>query len=151
MHVLFAEGYRRSRLHGATDDPAGLEAHLESRGPEWAAGITGLSADEIVAFARLYGQTKRAYLRIGYGFSRQRNGAANLFAVTSLPAVTGAWQYEGGGALQSNHGLVRLDRRLIDGADVIDHSTRILDQSRIGPILCGDKYDLGDGPPVTRY
>ena len=26
--------------------------------------------------------------------------------------MTGAWQYEGGGALQSNHGLVRLDNRL---------------------------------------
>jgi len=63
--------------------------------------------------------------------------------------VTGAWQYEGGGALQSNHGLVRVDRRLIEGADLIDHSTRILDQSRIGPILCGDKRDIGDGPPVT--
>jgi anaerobic selenocysteine-containing dehydrogenase len=150
IHVLFKEGYAdRAYLARYTDDPADLEAHLESRGPEWAAAITGLSAAEIVAFARLYGQTKRAYLRIGYGFSRQRNGAANLFAVTCLPAVTGAWQYEGGGALQSNHGLVRLDRRLIEGVDVIDHSTRILDQSRIGPILCGDKRDLGDGPPVA--
>jgi hypothetical protein len=25
----------------------------------------------------------------------------------------------------------------------------MLDQSRIGPVLCGDKHDLGDGPPVT--
>jgi anaerobic selenocysteine-containing dehydrogenase len=150
MHVLFKEGYAdRTYLARYSDDPAGLEAHLDSRGPEWAAAITGLSADEITAFARLYGQTKRAYIRIGYGFSRSRNGAANLFAVTCLPVVTGAWQYEGGGALQSNHGLLRLDRRLIEGADVIDHSTRILDQSRIGPILTGDKYDLRDGPPVT--
>jgi anaerobic selenocysteine-containing dehydrogenase len=150
MHVLFKEGYAdRAYLARYADDPAGLEAHLESRGPAWAAGITGLSEAEIVAFARLYGRTKRSYLRIGYGFSRQRNGAVNLFAVTCLPIVTGAWQHEGGGALQSNHGLVRLDRRLIEGADLIDHSTRILDQSRIGPILCGDKYDLGDGPPVT--
>ena len=157
---------RRARLRGAAravqgryadraylaryaDDPAGLEAHVESRGPAWASAITGLSEDEIVAFARLYGQTKRAYIRLGYGFSRQRNGAMNLFAVTCLPVVTGAWQHEGGGALQSNHGLVRLDRRLIEGMDVIDHTTRILDQSRIGPILCGDTYDLGDGPPVT--
>jgi anaerobic selenocysteine-containing dehydrogenase len=31
----------------------------------------------------------------------------------------------------------------------MDPSTRILDQSRIGPILTGDKRDLGDGPPVT--
>jgi len=149
MHVLFKEGYAdRAYLARYTDDPAGLEAHLESRGPEWASGITGLPVDEITAFARLYGSTKRSYIRLGYGFSRQRNGAVNLFAVVCLPAVTGAWQYEGGGALQSNHGLVRLDRRLIEGSDVIDHSTRILDQSRIGPILTGDKTDLGDGPPV---
>jgi anaerobic selenocysteine-containing dehydrogenase len=150
MHLLFKEGYAdRAYLARYTDDPAGLEAHLESRGPEWASAITGLSADEIAAFARLYGSTKRAYIRVGYGFSRQRNGAVNLFAVVCLPAVTGAWQYEGGGALQSNHGLVRLDRRLIEGLDVVDHSTRVLDQSRIGPILAGDKRDLGDGPPVT--
>jgi anaerobic selenocysteine-containing dehydrogenase len=150
MHVLFKEGYAdRAYLADYADDPKGFEAHLESRGPAWAAAITGLSEDEIVAFARLYGQTKRAYLRIGYGFSRQRNGAVNLFAVTCLPVVTGAWQYEGGGALQSNHGLFLLNRRLIEGTDIIDHSTRIFDQCRIGAILTGDKYDLGDGPPVT--
>ena len=150
MHVLFKEGYAdRAYLARYSDDPAGLEAHLASRGPEWAAAITGLSAEAITEFARLYGQTRRAYIRIGYGFSRSRNGAVNLFAVTCLPIITGAWQYEGGGALQSNHGLLRLDRRLIEGTDMIDHSTRILDQSRIGPILCGDQYDLRDGPPVT--
>jgi anaerobic selenocysteine-containing dehydrogenase len=150
MHVLFKEGYAdRAYLARYTDDPEGLEAHLETRGPAWASAITGLSEDEIVGFARLYGQTKRAYIRVGYGFSRSRNGAANLFAVTCLPAVTGAWQYEGGGALQSNHGLVRLDRSLIEGLDIIDFKTRVLDQSRIGPILTGDKRDLGDGPPVT--
>jgi anaerobic selenocysteine-containing dehydrogenase len=147
--VLFKEGYAdRAYLARYTDDASGLEAHLQDRGPEWASGITGLTVDQITEFARLYGSTKRSYIRLGYGFSRQRNGAVNLFAVTCLPAVTGAWQYEGGGALQSNHGLVPLDRRLIEGSDVIDYSTRILDQSRIGPILTGDKTDLGDGPPV---
>ena len=150
MHVLFEEGYAdRAYLARHTDDPEGLEAHLETRTPAWASTITGLSEAEIIAFARLYGQTKRAYLRIGYGFSRSRNGATQLFAVVCLPAVTGAWQYEGGGALQSNHGLVRIDKRLIEGTDLIDRSTRILDQSRIGPILTGDTRDLGDGPPVT--
>ena len=149
MHVLFKEGYAdRAYLARYSDDPAGLEAHLESRGPGWASAITGLSEDAIIEFARLYGRTKRAYIRLGYGFSRQRNGAVNLFAVTCLPIVTGAYQYEGGGALQSNHGLVRLDRRLIEGLDVIDHSTRILDQCRIGAILTGNESDLRGGPPV---
>ena len=150
MHVLFAEGYAdRDYLAHHTDDPAGLEAHLATRDPAWAARITGLAEQEVVEFARLYGRSRRSFIRLGYGFSRSRNGAAQVFAVTCLPAVTGAWQYEGGGALLSNHDLVRIDRTLIEGLDVLDHSTRILDQSRIGPILAGDRRDLGDGPPVT--
>ena len=51
--------------------------------------------------------------------------------------------------MQSNHGLLALDRSLIEGLDVLDRSTRSLDQSRIGPILTNDRRDLGDGPPVT--
>jgi anaerobic selenocysteine-containing dehydrogenase len=150
MHVLFKEGYAdRDYMARYADDPDGLEAHLAARDPAWAAAITGLSEDAIVDFARLYGGAKRSYIRVGYGFSRSRNGAAQLFAVTCLPTVTGAWQYEGGGALQSNHGLVPLDHTLIEGLDVLDPSTRILDQSRIGPVLTGDRRDLCDGPPVT--
>src|SRR5712671_6057821 len=150
MHVLFREGYAdRAYLARYTDDPNGLEAHLATRDPAWAARITGLSEDEIIEFARLYGRTRRSYIRVGYGFSRSRNGAAQLFAVTCLPAVTGAWAHEGGGALYSNHGLVTLDRSLIEGLDLFDPTTRILDQSRIGPVLTGDPRDIGDGPPVT--
>jgi anaerobic selenocysteine-containing dehydrogenase len=150
MHVLFAEGYAdRDYMARYTDDPEGLEAHLATRGPAWAAGITGLPQDAILVFARLYGRTKRSYIRVGYGFSRSRNGAAQLFAVSCLPAVTGAWAYEGGGALYSNLGLVALDLTLIEGLDQFDPTTRILDQSRIGPVLTGDRRDIGDGPPVT--
>ncbi|MGH7058924.1 MAG: molybdopterin-dependent oxidoreductase [Stellaceae bacterium] len=150
MHVLFEEGYAdRAYMARCTDDPAGLEAHLATRDPTWAAAITGLSQQAIVDFARLYGRARKSYIRVGYGFSRSRNGSAQLFAVTCLPAVTGAWQYEGGGALYSNHGLMPLDRTLAEGLDVLDPSIRILDQSRIGPVLTGDPRDLGGGPPVT--
>jgi anaerobic selenocysteine-containing dehydrogenase len=150
MHVLFKEGYAdRAYLARYTDDPEGLEAHLATRTPEWASHITGLPEEMILQFARLYGSTKRSFIRLGYGFSRSRNGAMQVFAVACLPSVTGAWQYEGGGALYSQHHLASLDRTLIEGRDVLDPATRILDQSRIGPILCGDKRDLGDGPPVT--
>jgi anaerobic selenocysteine-containing dehydrogenase len=150
MHVLFKEGYAdRAYLARYTDDPAGLEAHLTDRTPAWAAAITGLAETRIIEFARLYGGTKRSFLRLGYGFTRQRNGAMQMFAASCLPAVTGAWQYEGGGALYSQHNIARIDRALIEGGDLIDPAVRILDQSRIGPILCGDRRDLGDGPPVT--
>lgn len=149
MHVLFAEGLAdRAYLERFADDPGGLEAHLQSRGPEWAAQITGLAPDEIVAFARMIGKTKRTFFRLGYGFSRSRNGAANLFAASCVPTVSGAWQYEGGGALYSNSGLYPLDLKLIMGLDALDRSVRALDQSRIGAILNGEARDLGSGPPV---
>ena len=150
MHVLFGEGYAdRDYMARYTNDPQGLETHLATRDPAWAAQITGLAEDEILGFARLYGRTRRSYIRVGYGFSRSRNGAAQLFAVSCLPAVTGAWAYEGGGALYSNLSLVPLDLTLIEGLDRLDPATRILDQSRIGPVLAGDRRDTGDGPPVT--
>src|SRR6201998_1912743 len=64
MHVLFEEGYAdRAYMPRYTDDPEGLEPHLKTRTSAWAALITGLLEDEIVAFARLYGSTKRSYIR----------------------------------------------------------------------------------------
>jgi anaerobic selenocysteine-containing dehydrogenase len=44
---------------------------------------------------------------------------------------------------------VALDLTLIEGLDRLDPAIRILDQSRIGPVLTGDRRDLQDGPPVT--
>ena len=150
MHVLFAEGFAdRAYLAEYTDVPDELERHLQTRTPQWAAAITGLQVDEIIAFARLYGANKRAFLRVGYGLSRSRNGAANVHAVSCLPAVTGAWLVEGGGALYSNRDFYAIDQSVIMGLDALDESVRVLDQSRIGPILCGDRQDLGDGPPVN--
>jgi anaerobic selenocysteine-containing dehydrogenase len=63
--------------------------------------------------------------------------------------VTGAWHYEGGGALYNQGDLYHWDKTNIEGLDLLDPAIRNLDQSRIGPILVGDRRDLGDGPPVT--
>lgn len=150
MHVAFRDGYAdRIYMESYADDPAALEAHVASRSPAWAAGITGLSVDEIEAFARLYGTTKRAYIRTGYGFTRSRNGSAALHAVTCLPTVTGAWQHEGGGALWNNRAVYHWDKTLIEGLDMADPAVRELDQSRIGAVLTGDRRDLGTGPAVN--
>ena len=150
MHVLYAEGFAdRAYLADFTDAPAELERHLAARTPQWAEKISGVPAAEIVEFARLYGATQRSYLRLGYGFTRSRNGAANMHAVSCLPAITGAWRHKGGGALYSNGGLYQIDQTLIKGLDRLDETVRALDMSRIGPVLTGDARDLGDGPPVT--
>ena len=114
MHVLFKEGYADwDYLRKYTDAPDELAAHVASRTPEWASKITGLPVEEIVSFARLYGQSKASFIRCHHGFSRSRNGAANMHAVTCLPAVTGAWQYKGGGALYGHTGMYPVNKTLI--------------------------------------
>jgi anaerobic selenocysteine-containing dehydrogenase len=149
MHVMFKEGYAdREYLARYAKDWQEFERHLETRTPAWAEAITGVPAARIVDFARVYGRAERAFLRIGYGFTRSRNGAANMHAVSALAVVGGKWKVKGGGALYSQSGGYGLDMTLIEGRDVMDGSTRLLDQSRIGPVLTGDRRDLGDGPPV---
>ena len=150
MHVLFKEGFAdREYLEKFTDRPADFEAHLQSRTPEWAAAITALTAEEIVDFARLVGRTPKTFFRLGYGFSRSRNGAVNMHAASCLAAVTGAWQHEGGGAFHNNSAIYPWDKSTLLGLDVRDPSVRMIDMSRIGPVLTGDPRVLGDGPPVT--
>ncbi len=149
MHIAFRDGHAdRDYMAKYTDCPEALEAHLATKTPEWAATITGLTVTEIEAFARLYCTTERAYIRTGYGFTRMRNGAANLHAVTCLPTVTGKWVHKGGGALWNNRAIYHWDKTLIEGLDAVDPSVRVIDQSRIGAALTGDRTELGDGPPI---
>ena len=141
MHVLFRDGHAdRAYLEKYTDCPQELEAHLQSRSPEWAEAICGVPVAQIEEFAKLLADNKKHFLRIGYGMGRQRNGAHNIHAVLSIAAVSGAWQYEGGGAFHNNGA--------IEGWDYADPKVRWLDQSRIGDILLGNAKDLRGGPPV---
>ncbi|MEO8104695.1 MAG: molybdopterin-dependent oxidoreductase, partial [Betaproteobacteria bacterium] len=149
MHVLFAEGFAdQAYLEKYTDCPEAFREHLKDKTPAWAAAITGLAVDEIVTFARMYGGTRKSFIKCGYGFSRSRNGSVNFHAVTCLPAVTGAWTVKGGGASWHSSDIYHWDRTLLEGLDVRDPSIRMLQQSRIGPILNGDPADIKDGPPV---
>jgi anaerobic selenocysteine-containing dehydrogenase len=150
MHCLFRDGRAdHDYLARYTDAPKELEAHVRERTPAWAAAITGCDAATIEAFARLIGERKRAYFRLGYGFSRSRNGAANMHAASCIPAVTGAWLLEGGGAFHNNTDIYHFNKTMIEGLDVLDPSVRMLDQSRIGAILEGGRDALGGGPLVN--
>src|SRR5262252_563701 len=150
MHCLFRDGKAdRAFLERFSDVPRELEEHLRLRSPQWAAAITGCDVATIEEFARLAGDTKRAFYRLGYGFARSRNGAANMHAASCIATVTGAWQYEGKRAFHNNADIYHWNKRMIEGTDVRDPSVRMLDQSRIGAVLTGDAEALAGGPPVT--
>lgn len=150
MHIAFRDGYAdRAYMAQYADDPAGLEAHLQTRTPEWAAAITGLSVEEIETFARLIGTTKKTFFRLGYGFARQRNGSAGMHAALSVATVLGSWQYEGGGAFHNNGDIFRLNKAELMGTSYADSDIRMLDQSQIGRVLTGDAEALRHRGPVT--
>jgi anaerobic selenocysteine-containing dehydrogenase len=150
MHCLFRDDKADwDYLDRYTDAPRELAEHVRARDPKWASRITGCPVETIEAFARLVGENKRAYFRLGYGFARSRNGAFNMHAASCIAAVTGAWCYEGGGAFHNNGGIFHLDSSLIEGSDLRDPAVRMLDQSRIGAVLTGDEDALRGGPPVT--
>jgi len=150
MHVLFRDGHAdRAYLARYSDCPEALEAHLATRTPRWAEAICAVPAAEIEALATLIGTHPRTFLRLGYGFARQRNGPVNMHAALSVSVVLGAWRHRGGGALHNNGAIYHWDKTLIEGLDARDPAVRVLDQSRIGAVLTGEREALGGGPPVT--
>ncbi len=149
MHLLFKSNRAdRDYLERYTDHPEALEKHLKSRDPIWASSISGVPVSQIEALANWYGNTPSSYIRLGIGFSRSRNGAVNIHAVSCLPAVTGAWKHKGGGALLSTGGSFHIDDTLFLGLDQDAPRARTLDMSQIGAILTGDPGALRGGPPV---
>jgi anaerobic selenocysteine-containing dehydrogenase len=150
MHCLFRDGAADwDYLDRYTDAPRELEAHVKMRTPQWASAITGCPVETIEEFARLVAANKRAFFRLGYGFSRSRNGSVNMHAASCIPAVTGAWRYEGGGAFHNNGSIYHWNKSVIEALDHLDPNVRMLDQSRIGAILEGEPGALFGGPPVT--
>lgn len=148
MNVLFRDGHAdRDYMAEFTNDSDLLEAHLKSRGPDWASEITGIPVEQIEALAKDYGTTDRAIIRLGYGFSRSRNGSSGLHAVSCLPAVRGAWKHRGAGLYGSIGQNFDVNSSLVTGVD--DPDVRRLDMSRLGPILMDDAEALNGGPPVT--
>ena len=150
MHCLFRDGtadrdYMARYASGAEE----LEEHLASRSSEWASAICGVPVDDIEAFARLLGGRPRAFLRLGYGFTRQRNGAVAMHAAQAIATVLGAWAYEGGGAFHNNGEMYAMDSSFVKGMADHDPTVRALDQSQIGRVLTGDAEALRGGPPVT--
>ena len=55
-----------------------------------------------------------------------------MHAASCIPAVTGAWLHEGGGAFHNNGAIYHWNKTMIEGHDARDPSVRMLDQSRIG-------------------
>ena len=137
LHVVIAEGLvDRGFVARHTLGFERLAAHVAQHSPGWAAGITGIPAERIVALARRYASTRPAMIVMG-GSSMHKggNGWVAGRAISCLPAITGNVGIPGGGFGprhgSSAHGqalasVVVQDRRP-PGDDVPNQMARITD------------------------
>lgn len=137
LHVVIDEDrVDRTFVRAHTVGFEALAAHVAPHSPAWAAGITGIPAERIIALARRYAATRPAMIVLG-GSSMHKgsNGWLAGRAISCLPALTGNVGIPGGGFGPrhgaSTHGqalatIVAQERRP-PGDDVPNQMARITD------------------------
>ncbi|HSC22709.1 MAG TPA: molybdopterin oxidoreductase family protein [Casimicrobiaceae bacterium] len=136
MHVLIRDGLvDRDYVDRHTVGFEALAARAREWTPERAAGVCGISADEILRLAQDYGTIRPAAIRLNYGMQRVHGGANAVRAVACLPALVGAWRDAAGGALLSSSGTFPMQKAALERPDLIRGSPRTVNMSTIGDAL----------------
>jgi anaerobic selenocysteine-containing dehydrogenase len=137
MHVLIGEGrVDHDYIQRATLGFTALARHVKAYDPERVAAITGLAPSDIVAFARRYGATRAAFIRVGIGLSRHDNGGMTCRTIACLPALTGAYAHPAGGALLSSTSAFGLDYGALERADLMPRpAPRVVNMIQLGRAL----------------
>ena len=146
MHVLIGEGrVDHDYIQRATRGFTALAQHVKAYDPERVAAITGLAAEDVVAFARRYGATRAAFIRVGIGLSRHDNGGMTCRTIACLPALTGAYAHPAGGALLSSTSAFGLAYAALERADLMPRpAPRVINMIQLGRALT----DPDHPPPV---
>ena len=140
MNVIIGEGFvDQDYIDKYTVGYPELAELAKKRTPEWAAEITGIAADDIRKFAREYANTQPSAIRIGVALEKSWGGSQTIRAVTSLPALTGAWRHVGGGILQFPVWEHPYKFDVICRPDLIPKGTQVVNNLQLGRVLTGEK------------
>ena len=147
MHVIFAEHLQDDDyIARYTMGVEPLRERLKEYPPEHAAQITGVSAERIVALARLFGKSKAAFIRVNYGLQRHAGGGMAVRTIACLPAVTGHWRRAGGGVQLSTSANFAFNKAAAERPD-LSPPVRTINMIRLGEALTQPDAGVG-GPPV---
>jgi assimilatory nitrate reductase catalytic subunit len=90
IHILFANGLvDRNYIERHTTGVAALEASVRKYTPEFVSQITGLSGEQLVKTALLYGQAKAPFIGWTMGVNHSTKGTETVNAINNLALVTG--------------------------------------------------------------
>lgn len=106
--------------------------------PDRAATICGVTAEEIRTLAREFATAKASAIRLGVAMERQPGGGQAVRAIACLPALTGAWKYTGGGAVQMTSWGFPINWDKITRGEWITPGTRVINQIKLGAALTGE-------------
>jgi len=137
MHELIAQDWLdHDYIERYTTGFEKLAQKVEAWSPDRAAAVTGVSADEIRRFARLWHESRPGVLRVGYGLQRHTNGGSTVRAICMLPALTGHWRDRGGGFLLSNSGSYGFNNRALERPDLMPSpAPRTINMIELGKAL----------------
>jgi anaerobic selenocysteine-containing dehydrogenase len=146
MNVIIAEdlvdhNYVEQYTVGFED----LKARAAEYPPEKVSEITGVPVEDIKTLAREYAGTHPSVIRIGVAIERHAGGGQTVRALSSLPALVGAWRHVGGGVMQLTVWAFPIDWGGLMRPDWQTPGTRVINQWRLGPALIGE-MDLD--PPI---
>ena len=152
MHVLIAEDLLDHDY--IADYTLGYD-QLKARAAEWTpertAATCGITAEEVVDLARLYGQTAKAGLpvaiRTNYGVQRVRGGGMAVRNIACLPALVGAWRHAAGGVQLSSSGSFPTNKAALQRPDLLKKIPRTINMTTIGDDLLR-AASPGFGPQV---
>jgi anaerobic selenocysteine-containing dehydrogenase len=140
MNVIISEGLvDQDYVDNYTVGYAELAEKALTRTPEWAEAITGIPADDIRKLAREYATTQPSAIRIGVALEKSWGGGQAIRAVTSLPALTGAWRHVGGGILQFPVWEHPYKFDVICRPDLIPKGTQVVNNLQLGRVLTGEQ------------
>ncbi|MET0267956.1 MAG: molybdopterin oxidoreductase family protein [Duganella sp.] len=140
MHVLIAEDLLDHDYIAA--HTLGFD-QLQERAAEWTpertATTCGITVDEVVQLARLYGHTAKAgeatAIRVNYGVQRVHGGGMAVRNIACLPALVGAWRHAAGGVQLSSSGSFPTNKPALQRPDLLRKLPRTINMSTIGDDL----------------
>ncbi|MGE7877754.1 molybdopterin oxidoreductase family protein [Peribacillus muralis] len=137
MHILYAENLiDQPFLDAYTVGAEQLRDHVRQYDPATVSGITGVPIEDLYELARMYGTTTPSFVRIGNGLQHHDNGGMAVRTIACLPALTGQWMAQGGGATKGNSGYLAFNTDALRRPDLLqDRTTRTINMNQIGQAL----------------
>ncbi|MEF2097210.1 molybdopterin oxidoreductase family protein [Bacillus sp. CFBP9009] len=137
MHILYAENLvDQPFLDEYTVGAAEFREHVRQYDPATVSAITGVPIDDLYELARMYGTTSPSFVRIGNGLQHHDNGGMAVRTIACLPALTGQWMAEGGGAIKGNSGYLAFNTNSLRRPDLLQNkATRTINMNQIGQAL----------------